>query len=514
MTTNTYSNNGATPQSIEGLRTSGASAQPAQTFAWAPTLDLTPQYAEPIVPGSVRFTLAGKTYVDRQGQLVADVDAATGAGTSAGTINYATGECTLTLLTEAASNAGTVAALVTTPIANRAASVQFRIPAGSIVPGSLTVQWVVADTGATRTQTVPASGTVDAAGLVGTVDHDLGIARLAFGTRVLAAGNESQPWYNADAIDADGKLLRPEPANADTIRYAAVAYAYIPLPAEIIGVSTVRLPSDGRVPIFRVGGVVVVHHTATRSGTYSNGQTVNFGRVRIARVRVRDSAGAAVDAARYTTDLVAGTLTWSNVSGLAQPVTIEDRIEDMAVVGDVQIDGTLRFTRPLTHAFPASGAYVSSALLIGDMFARYTNLFEQSTWTGEWSDARIGTQPTASYNDSLYPVLVTNAGALTERWALIFTNATEFRVVGEVVGQIATGNTSTDLAPVNPASGQPYFSLDKDGWGTGWAAGNVVRFNTVAASFPAWVVRAIQQGPATAENDRFALQVRGDVDTP
>jgi len=38
------------------------------------------------------------------------------------------------------------------------------------------------------------------------------------------------------------------------------------------------------------------------------------------------------------------------VSGYSQPVTIEHRIEDMAVVRDVQINGEISFTRPLTHA--------------------------------------------------------------------------------------------------------------------------------------------------------------------
>jgi hypothetical protein len=37
------------------------------------------------------------------------------------------------------------------------------------------------------------------------------------------------------------------------------------------------------------------------------------------------------------------------VTGYSQPVTIEHRIEDMAVVRDVQINGEISFTRALTH---------------------------------------------------------------------------------------------------------------------------------------------------------------------
>ncbi|MBK7660325.1 MAG: hypothetical protein IPJ28_14890 [Betaproteobacteria bacterium] len=95
-----------------------------------------------------------------------------------------------------------------------------------------------------------------------------------------------------------------------------------------------------------------------------------------------------------------------------------------------------------------------------------------------------------------------------------FTNTTAFNVIGEHVGLIATGSTATDVAPINPATGQPYFTLRATGWGGGWAAGNVLRFNTVGALFPVWVVRTIQQGPETVPNDSFTLLIRGDVDRP
>jgi hypothetical protein len=82
------------------------------------------------------------------------------------------------------------------------------------------------------------------------------------------------------------------------------------------------------------------------------------------------------------------------------------------------------------------------------------------------------------------------------------------------VGVIALGNTSTDCAPLNPATGSPYFTLPALGWGNGWAAGNVLRFNTIGAQFPVWIVRTVQQGPETVTDDAFTLLIRGDVDTP
>ena len=333
-----------------------------------------------------------------------------------------------------------------------------------------------------------------------------------FGTMVTAAGNESQPWYAADRVGTDGKIFRPEPVAASSVRYSAVAYSYLPLDADLLGIDPVRLPSDGRVPIFRPGGFAVVGHTGKITTSVSNGQTINCARVRLSRVRVVGHDGAVINTG-YSADLEAGTVTFINVAGYSQPVTIEHRIEDMAVVRDVQISGEISFTRALTHEYPL-GSHVSSALVAGDLFARVNLVFDQSTWNGAWSDALSGSSATATFNNTQYPIRVTNRGALTERWIVRLTNSTSFEVIGENVGVIATGNTSADCAPNNPATGVPYFHLPALGWGNGWATGNVLRFNTIGAQFPVWVVRTVQQGPESVPDDNFTLLIRGDVDTP
>jgi hypothetical protein len=194
-------------------------------------------------------------------------------------------------------------------------------------------------------------------------------------------------------------------------------------------------------------------------------------------------------------------------------VTIEHRVEDMAVVRNVRIDGEIGLTRALTHAYPL-GSYVSSALIAGDRFPRVSLVFDQSTWSGTFSDSLSGSAATATYNDALAPILVTNAGAITERWAIRFTSTSAFEVIGEHVGVIAAGTINADCAPLNPATGTPYFTIPALGWGAGWAVGNVLRINTVGNEFPVWVVRTVQQGPETVPRDSFTLLIRGDVDAP
>jgi hypothetical protein len=396
-------------------------------------------------------------------------------------------------------------------------SVTFRTAVSPIASGGFTVSGKWSD-GTTFTATSDANGdiktaTAGAKGVVGKVNYETGIVTLRFGTLggTVGDGFTQQVGYmgvvGVTNVTATG-------VRADSLRYSAVGYSYIPLDANILGLNPVRLPSDGRVPIFRKGGLALVHHTKKTSAiTVTNAQTVNLARVRLARVRVIGNDGNTITSG-YTANLDAGTVTFTNVSGYSQPVKIEDRIEDLALIQDAQINGQLTLTRQLTHDFPL-GSYVSSALIIGDMKARVPVLFDQATWTGNaWADALNGSAATATYNDVLAPIAVTNAGAITERWVVRFTNTNAFEIIGEHVGVIATGNTSIDCAPNNPAASAPYFTIPATGWGSGWSAGNILRFNTIGALFPVWIIRTIQQGQATALDDAFTVLILGDIDKP
>ena len=68
------------------------------------------------------------------------------------------------------------------------------------------------------------------------------------------------------------------------------------------------------------------------------------------------------------------------------------------------------------------------------------------------------------------------------------------------------------LSNINPNTGTPYFTMRKEGWGSGWAAGNLMRLNTVGAMHPIGVVRTVQQGDATLVDDKFSILVLGDRD--
>lgn len=170
-------------------------------------------------------------------------------------------------------------------------------------------------------------------------------------------------------------------------------------------------------------------------------------------------------------------------------------------------NGQITLLSGLTNAYSA-GAIVTSILPLDDMQAQVGSSFSQQTWTRTFSDTIIGNAIGANYNRAGYPITVTNEGAETERWAIVFTNGTDFKLIGETLGQIAAGDTSVDFAPLNPITNQPYFTIDAAGWGTGWQAGNVLRLNTVGARAPFWAMRTTSPTP-TASTDSALIQIRG-----
>lgn len=480
-------------------------------------VELTPLITDAIVPGSVKFTWAGNTYYDREGSLYRAVSNLTNSGTLAGTIDYSSGKATLTQWA-AGSNTLAVSSLLTLNGTVTAYWISFRTPGSPLYPGSLMVRATTA-TGASISGTADMNGVISGTEMEGSIDVESGVAHVVFGKWVLDASltaEEKLEWWYVAPVAPATTVWRPTPVIPSTIKFDCVMYSFLPLDADILGVDTVRLPQDGRVAIYKPGNVLVIHDTQTTTlpNPLSAGQVVDLGRVRLAYAHVFDANGLKVLTEKYSANLDAGTMTFAtplDLTAYAQPLKCEHRIEDMALCSDVQITGQLSIVAPLSHAYTAGSALVSSALIIGDLQARYTNLFEQASWTSVWSDTLIGAAPTSSYNDTTYPLEVTDAATIQERWAIIFTSSSAFRCVGETVGQVAIGDIMTDFSPINPNTSTPYFTIRANGWGSGWATGNLIRFNTAAANYPVWMARTTLQGAPTAFTDNFRLQIRGDA---
>ncbi len=469
-------------------------------------VDLLPNVGDAIVPGSLLLSWGGSLYVDRDGILYKDIDSKTNAGIAVGRVDYAGRQITLASWPSNVSTMIERLACLTTAVGFGTQRVFFRTAGSPLRPASLQITAVRIDTAEVVTATPNLNGDVNSGIIHGHVDARTGIARLQFTT---------------DPEDESG--LSDVPVIAALLRYNAVLQTSMPMDAKLLGLNPVRLPADGRVPIYRDGDVLVIHHTGKTPATTTPGSTVNLSRYGQAEIYAIDSNENRLDPAQYTTDRETGTLTWANPlliqdedgEPLTPPLTICDRVEHMTVCTEVQITGAVSINSPVPWDLPATETFVSSALTWGDMQARLYRWFTQKTWnTGSpnWTDNQIGDQTTAQYNSLNYPPEVANMGSISGKWAIVFTSTTGFQVVEQKLGVIATGSTAYDLSPINPATSTPYFTIRAEGWGTGWASGNAIRFNTDACLGPAWLVRTVLAGKGTMNDDNFKLQVRGDAD--
>ncbi|WP_422464090.1 hypothetical protein, partial [Endozoicomonas sp. ALB115] len=429
----------------------------------------------------------------------------TNAGVQVGRVDYSGGLATLASYPSGTVNTATIQAAATIGVGFGINAVAFRTPGAPVRQGSLQLTAVRVDTGDVITATADFNGDFSTSEVTGNIDVTTG-------------------WCEIEFTDGKSPEKKPIYVIPQSVRYNCVVETSLPLDAELIGLDPVRLPPDGKVPIYRAGDIVVISHTATTdAGTPTAGQVINLARDHQAEIVVEDSGGTLLASDQYTVDREAGTVTFADPlslidadsSPLSAPYAIKDRVEHMSVLSDVQINGDLSIISPVPWDLPAGETSVSSAVVYGDLQARVKNFFSQKVWDSgdpNWTDDRVGDQTTAQYNTINYPVEATNKGAIYGKWAIIFTSSTAFQIVEEKLGIIASGSTATDTAPINPETGVPYFTMKADGWGSGWSTGNAIRFNTDGCLAPVWICRTVLSGQGTETNDDFTLQIRGDAD--
>jgi len=362
----------------------------------------------------------------------------------------------------------------------------------NLVPGSLNTIANASDDGELFTATDNGSGALSG-DATGTINYPSGLLALTY----------------AENVNVDSVLVTYQYTTPSTINQVAGGT-----------LDTVRLPASKSFPLVRIGDQVIVHYPTSEilPNPAVAETTYTLDRANVDQIWLESADGTRIPTAKYTVNLVAGSVTMAtglDLSGYQQPLVAWTSIHTEALATNVNTDTrTVRLSRALRHAYPGQTAYLSSQVPSGDLTASITIPFSQQAWTSVWQETLIGSEITPQFNESVYPIVVTNDGAITERWRIQFTGTTTVNVIGENVGQIATALSITaDIAPINPYTAQPYFTIPNQGWGSGWVNGNLLRFNTHGADYPLWAVRVVQ--PSDHEegvSDRFRLTFLGDVD--
>jgi hypothetical protein len=122
---------------------------------------------------------------------------------------------------------------------------------------------------------------------------------------------------------------------------------------------------------------------------------------------------------------------------------------------------------------------------------------ETTTWTE--------TSSSGTYDESTYPVIMFNDGTEYDFWTVTFTSAVAFNCSGSNEGSVGAGVVSSDFSPTNPETGQPYFTIDKDGWGGTWTSGDTVTFYTNPSAAPIWIKEVVPSSTAALSNNLTVL---------
>jgi hypothetical protein len=290
-------------------------------------------------------------------------------------------------------------------------------------------------------------------------------------------------------------------------------------------INTRALPLDGLVPVIQKGdtAVLVEHARAKLTAGITDAEMaidVDEGSIfpdREITVKIDDEEITGTMSGNTFSVSARGANSTTPASHLENTVMeLVSRREEMLPV--LQVAGNNVTTpNPLAYGYKAGGAILTTAVVKGDLQAQETDHFSQQSWDGstwEDSDEYTGNPADGTYNFTNYPLELTNQGATTERWILEVVSLSPVLVDirGEFLGVIATDqDTSAQIAPTNPNTGAPYFTLDAAGWGAGWQVGNILRFNTKMAGGPAWVARVINARASDIQDDYATLQSRGDV---
>jgi hypothetical protein len=504
----------------------GASAPRNHSETYKPaevTMDLCPYTSQRIVAGSVQFRWMGQVYTDFDG-LIYRGRTAIDPGIASGKIDYEAGTVGMYDYVVGGSGATDfqLQSLWTQAGQWSTASVFFNTDAAPLRAGAGGFVLTVVDTrGNTLTANVDGQGNVTGSHMWGRVDFSRGGVQLMFGDFVfdadLSAEEKAEWWYNAADVGAvqPGRIWRPWPVDPTTLRYSAVSYIYLPVDVTLMGIDPAALPSDGRVAFARPGDTCVIG--VTHGGVQfapQVGQTFSLGHERLSFVQVLDASTGAEIRTGYTADLDAGTVKFVDLTGYPAAVKVIGRTEVYRQIAEVRIDGKVKLTQPVGYAFPA-GAVFSTALRFGDRFSRVSRTYDQASWSGTtWYD---GVDPAkgeaaATYNAAGFPIEVSNLGAITERWALrLRSDNITFDLIGQHLGQIASGTINADFSPLNTAAGAPYMTVRAAGWGAGWVSGNVLFVDTVGTEAAIDVIRCTQPSSPAGIDDSCWLVQRGDV---
>jgi hypothetical protein len=180
-------------------------------------------------------------------------------------------------------------------------------------------------------------------------------------------------------------------------------------------------------------------------------------------------------------------ITWTTAPDNTEDILITYYDKNYSYSGNVvtvELDGSVAGSYATSDTYGAGCIYESEVITSSD----------------NWAE----TSTSGTYDETTYPLVLYNDGTEEDTFTITFTSATAFTCAGLNEGSLGSGSITADFEPVNPNTGEKYFTLDKDGWGGTWAAGETVVFQTHPSAIPIWW-KEVVPASTSAEDNNIAI---------
>jgi len=185
----------------------------------------------------------------------------------------------------------------------------------------------------------------------------------------------------------------------------------------------------------------------------------------------------------WTTDIV-----WDTAPDDTSDITVTYREEAFSYSGNTV---TIELGEQVADAFAVDSTY-GSGCLHEDELQCVVSDFEVNSTQG-------------TYDSVNHEVSLNNKGTVQENWTLSFTGASTFSVSGAYYGSAGTGDIGSNFAPINPETGEPYFTVAAAGWGGTFESGDTVIFTTSPAALPILVEQEVPVGTTQEPNNLLPI---------
>lgn len=222
---------------------------------------------------------------------------------------------------------------------------------------------------------------------------------------------------------------------------------------------------------------------------------------------------------------------------VAATQTIKVTVDDTSLTtGNDQIFQVGDKIRPTSKPNPSSGTGLSEDLTIATISvadpvitittveviqnsyavadnSRVSSIYEVPSNIQAQATSVTVTSAGGTYDDTGYPILMNNQGAIDATFTLLFSDANNFTVTCDdpAVTGLASGSITADYAPQNAAWSNMYFKLQYLGLGGTFATGDTIEITTKSASIQRWEKKVTPAGCAPLANNKIVSAWNGET---